>query len=65
MGKILSLAVHAQALEIGGASKGYSNTNSNVHIYYGCDMKSQCQKMLNFFVSLTCAAVRENNGQEI
>lgn len=65
MGKILSLAMHAQALETGGASKGYGNTNNNVHIYYSCDMKSQSQKMLNFFASLTCAAVRENNGQVI
>lgn len=45
MGKVLSLAVQDQALEIGGASEGYGNTNNNVHIYYGCDMKSQSQKL--------------------
>lgn len=57
--------MHAQTLEIGGASKGYGNTNNNVRIYYGCDMKIQSQKMLNVFASLTCVTVRENNGQVI
>lgn len=57
--------MHAQALEIGGASKGYGNMNNNVLIYYGCDMKIQSQKMLNVFASLTCVTVRENNGQVI